>query len=144
MVLFAQVLVIGGGGRVGSAATIHLLSDAGWGGALHVTIAGRRSPEAMKDVYEEIVEVWSRHASAQQHSAPVCRPLRLVATRIDMFIQSSLIPHNSVILQKICFPGCFISHRDRIVNCHVPRISNPSIPKHCHVKAKLWKCCRGM
>lgn len=52
-----QVLVIGGGGRVGSAATIHMLSDAGWQSPLHVTIAGRRPESAMQDVYDEIVEV---------------------------------------------------------------------------------------
>ena len=52
-----QVLVIGGGGRVGSAATMHMLSDAGWKSPLHVTIAGRRSASDMEAVVEEIVQV---------------------------------------------------------------------------------------
>lgn len=52
-----QVLIIGGCGRVGSAAAIHLLSEAGWCKPMHVTIAGRRDADQMAPVQREILQV---------------------------------------------------------------------------------------
>ena len=52
-----QVLIIGGCGRVGSAAAIHLLSEGGWRRPMQVTVAGRRSTEQMAPVQREIIEV---------------------------------------------------------------------------------------
>ena len=52
-----QVLVLGGGGRVGSAVAIHLLSQHGLDAPLQVTVAGRRPVDDMAAVLSEIVEV---------------------------------------------------------------------------------------
>jgi hypothetical protein len=61
-----QALVIGGCGRVGSAVAIHMLSDAGREGPMHVAIAGRRSKDAMQPVYEEIVTVCCLHRTIER------------------------------------------------------------------------------
>ena len=57
---------------MGSAAAIHLLSEAGWCRPMQVTVAGRRPTKQMAPVQREIIEVRSRFVLLPAERGRVC------------------------------------------------------------------------